>query len=157
MNQTHPSIDQIVDYLHGELSATEDAAIHAHLAGCPACEERRAGEVALTEALRAHARAAERDLPERVAKNIRDAVERSRPSPAWERLRAAFRPVVMLPAAAALAAALYFGLNAWHGASGPTPIDTSYYVENHAALAASVPLAEDVSLPVMLTSSDETQ
>jgi len=51
MNGAHPSVERVVEYLHGELSAAEDAAIHAHLAGCPECDGKRGEELAITEAL----------------------------------------------------------------------------------------------------------
>jgi anti-sigma factor RsiW len=155
MNETHPSIDHIVDYLHGELSAAEDAAIHAHLAGCSSCEELRAEEVAITETLRAHARAGERELPVGLAARIRAAAEGPPPASLWERLRAGLRPALILPAAAAIAIVLYFGFATRRGTPLPTAIDPSFYVENHAVMAASGPFSQD-GAPVVLTSSDET-
>lgn len=155
MNETHPNIDRIVDYLHGELSAAEDAAMHAHLAGCSSCEELRAEEVTITETLRAHARAAERELPVGLAARIRAAAEEAPQTSLWERLRAALRPALMLPAAAAIAIVLYFGFATRHGAPPATAIDPSFYVQNHAAMAASTPFSQN-GAPVELTSSDET-
>ena len=148
MNETHPTIDQIVDYLHGELSAPEDAALHAHLAGCRSCDELRAQEVALTEILRAHARAQERELPNRVVMRIHDGIKDRRPR---------FRPVLLFPAMAAAAAAIYLALNLWHPVANGTTIDASYYVDNHAALAAGAPFSENAPLPAVLTSDDETR
>ena len=63
MNQTHPTPDELVDYLHGELPAPRSAAIAAHVAGCPECADARDAEVSVTQLLRAHARAQERELP----------------------------------------------------------------------------------------------
>lgn len=51
MNGAHPSVEGIVEYLHGELSPAEDAAIYAHLSGCPECDGKRSEELAITEAL----------------------------------------------------------------------------------------------------------
>lgn len=155
MNQTHPSIDRIVDYLHGELSAAEDAAMHAHLAGCSACEELRAEEVAITETLRAHALATERELPPGLTARIRAAVDAAPPASLLERLRAGLRPALLLPAAAAIAIVLYFGFATRRGGPLPTAIDPSFYVQNHAAMAASAPFSQD-GAPVVLTSNDET-
>jgi anti-sigma factor RsiW len=154
MNQTHPNIDQIVDYLHGELSAAEDAAVHAHLAACPECDQVRADEVALTDTLRAHARARERELPPGLVARIREATARPQPAGIWESLRASMRPAFLLPAAAAVALVIYFGV-ARHTAPVTTAIDPSYYVQNHAVMAANQPFAEDAA-PMVLTSSDET-
>jgi anti-sigma factor RsiW len=158
MNEMHPSVDHIVDYLHGELSPAEDAAMHAHLAGCRSCDERRAEEVLLTEALRAGAHAGERELPAAVVAKIRQEIERPNASSVWDVLRAAFRPVLIIPAAAALAFALYLGFGGRHGTTASTPptsIDAAEYVENHAAMAATVPFAEDAP-PATLTSDNET-
>jgi anti-sigma factor RsiW len=157
MNQTHPSIEHIIDYLHGELAPAEDAAMHAHLAACRSCDERRAEEVALTETLRAHARAGELELPAAVITRIHHGVERRSASSAWERLRAGFRPIFVLPAAAAIAAAVYVGVDVWRGAATPTVVDAAYYVENHAAMAATTPFADDAPSSAMLTSDDETR
>ena len=154
MNQTHPTIEELVDYLHRALSAPQDAAIHAHLAACAACVRAYEAEAALTELLRTQARAAERELPRSVVAAIHSAIELPDRTPLWERVRAAFRPVVLVPAAVAAAAVLYVGLNAWHGPTGATPINAAYYVNNHAALTASTPFAEDAPIPAMLTSDD---
>ncbi|MGA8574519.1 MAG: anti-sigma factor [Candidatus Cybelea sp.] len=155
MNQTHPSIDHIVDYLHGELSAAEDAAMHAHLASCRSCDRIRADEVALTETLRGHARAQERELPPGLVAKIREAATRPQPAGLLDSLRALLRPAFFLPVAAAVAVIAYFGFTARHAAPVVTAIDPSYYVENHAAMAASEPFAQE-STPVVLTSNDET-
>jgi anti-sigma factor RsiW len=155
MNQTHPSIDQIVDYLHGELAPADDAAMHAHLAGCPSCDRRRADEAAITEMLRAHARAQERELPAPVAAKIRSRIANPALPSGWERLRRALRPIYLVPAAAAIAAAI--ALYAFVGrpvTNAPIAIDASYYVENHAAMAAAAPFAADAP-PATLTLDDE--
>lgn len=154
MNETHPSIEQIVDYLHGELPAAEDAAMHAHLAGCCSCDERRTEELALTERLRAHARAEERDLPPSVVAKIRDAIEERPTSSRLERLRNGLRPIFLVPVAAAIALILYAGFGAWRGTIAPTAIDAAYYVDEHAARATIAPFSDDA--PSALTSYDET-
>lgn len=155
MNQAHPNIDQIVDYLHGELSAAEDAAVHAHLANCPECDQIRTDEVALTDTLRAHARAAEQELPPGLVARIRESAAR-RPEPnLWESLRAGLRPAFLLPLAAGVVLVAYFGLTR-HAAPVATAIDPSYYVRNHAVMAETQPFAEDAA-PMVLTSNDETR
>ncbi len=156
MNQTHPSTERIIDYLHGELPSAEDAAIHAHLAECTSCEERRAEELALTEVLRAHAQANERELPASVVAKIHEAVER-RPPPVRNPFRIAFRPVFFLPAAAAIAVAFYFGFGVRHTAPTVTAINPAYYVGAHAAVAATAPFAEDALPPTVLASNYETR
>jgi anti-sigma factor RsiW len=155
MNETHPSIEQIVDYLHGELSPAQDAVIYAHLAGCLPCSERRTDELAIGEALRAHARAGERNLPASLVARIRSEIERPARDSAWEQLRTRFRPIFVLPAAAAAAAILYAGIEAWQSAA-TTPIDAADYVDSHAAMAAVTPFADDMP-QAMLASEDEAR
>jgi anti-sigma factor RsiW len=155
MNETHPSIEQIVDYLHGELSPAQDAAIHAHLAACSDCDERRAQEVAITETLRAHARGAERELPAAVVTGIRRKIERTGSPSLGERVRAALRPIVLFPTVAVAGALLYVGIDVWHDRStAPATIDAASYVENHSAMAATAPFGDETP---MLTSDDETR
>jgi anti-sigma factor RsiW len=155
MNETHPSIEQIVDYLHGELGPVEDAAIHAHLEACPDCEERRAQEVAITEALRAYAHATERETPPALIAGIQQRIVRSSSPSIGERLAAAFRPIVLFPAAAVAAAILYVGVDVWRDrTANTTTIDAASYVENHNAMAAIAPFGDDTP---MLTSDDEAR
>lgn len=152
MNQTHPTSEQIVEYLHRELPADQDAAVHAHLAACAQCAQVYEAEASLTEMLRAHARARERELPGGVVSAIHRAIERPLAASLWERLGNALRPAIAVPVTAAIAAALYLGMNAWHGASGATSIGAAYYVNNHAALTAGSPFSEDPPVPTALTS-----
>jgi anti-sigma factor RsiW len=154
MNQTHPSIEQLVEYLHGELPAADDAAVHAHLAQCSACDERRAEELALVETLRAHARAVEREMPAGLAARIRAATAVPQPTP-WQRLRDGLRPVWMIPAAAAAAVAIYAGFSLHHATLTPTVIDAAAYVDQHAALATVAPFT-DAAPSATLTSDDAT-
>lgn len=152
MNQTHPSIERIVDYLHGELSPAEDAVIYAHFAACPECDAKRSEELAITDALHAYARNTERDMPAGLATRIQIAAVQSQPG-AWQRFMAPFRPMVMVPAAAAVALAIYIGYSSWHRAAAPPGIQAAYYVNNHAAMAASAPFG-DAAPPITLTSND---
>jgi anti-sigma factor RsiW len=156
MNQQHPSTDQLVDYAHGELSAREDAAVHAHLAVCAGCAEAHDAEARLVELLRRHARAEERELPPGLATAIfARAASDSAPSPwSWERLLAALRPAVAVPVAAAVALAIYISAAGWHGSAKSDAIDAAYYIENHAALASTMPFEEGAAIPTMLTSDE---
>lgn len=155
MNDTHPSLERIVDYLHGELPPAEDAAIHAHLAACPECDGKRGEELAITEALRAYALATERDLPPGLATRIRSTAAQTQPG-TWERFFTGLRPIVMVPAAAVVALAIYLGYNSRHRAAAPTPIQATYYVNNHAAMAASAPFG-DAAPPITLASENEAR
>lgn len=155
MNQTHPTPEEIVDYLHGEVPPATDAAIAAHLAGCAECQEIRDNEVSLTELLRAHAKAEERELPPSVVANIWESVA-PRSTSIWERLGAAFRPAVAVPVAIAIAAFLYFAFKTAHGPVHAATIDAGYYVNCHAALSAATPLSTDEPAPQDPASDVET-
>ncbi|MBV9718280.1 MAG: zf-HC2 domain-containing protein [Candidatus Eremiobacteraeota bacterium] len=153
MNQTHPSIEAIVDFLHGEMPAPQLAAIAAHLAGCPECQDRRAAEDAITDAVRAYAREQERALPANVVAGIRRGIEPGGAPWGWEGFRAVLRPIYAVPLAAAIALVLYIGISARHGENVPPAIDSAYYVENHAVMAETAPFADGAPPAIMLTSS----
>lgn len=157
MNDTHPKIEQIIDYLHGELPAADDAAMHAHLAGCPSCDERRGEEIALTDTLRAHARAQERELPGNVVAMIRERTQPGAAPTLLERLRAGFRPIYLVPAAVAAAIALFIGFGARHGQPTVTAISPASYIQYNAAAAATAPFAEDAPPPTVLASNNEAR
>jgi anti-sigma factor RsiW len=156
MNQTHPTSDELVDYLHGELPAPRSAAIAAHIAGCSECADARAAEVSLTQILRDHALAQERELPSGVVSGIWEQV-RNRPPSVWERFSAALRPAFAVPVAIAIAAFLFFSIKVAHGPAHAATIDAGYYVENHAALDAATPLSEDDPIPQALASDVTTR
>ncbi|MBV8148834.1 MAG: zf-HC2 domain-containing protein [Candidatus Eremiobacteraeota bacterium] len=155
MIHEHPSSEKLIDYVHGELSPREDAAVHAHLAGCAGCSEAHADEVRLGELLREQARAEERELPPGFAARI-VATATSAPAPArWWRPATLFRPAFALPAAAMLAIALYLSFAVFNnGPAKTTTVDASYYIESHAALATDMPFAENASLPMSFASYD---
>jgi anti-sigma factor RsiW len=155
MNQQHPSIDQLVDYAHRELSAREDAVVHAHLATCPECAEAHDAEARLGELLRQHARDEERELPPGLTTAIyaRAAGESATlPWWSWERLATTPRQAIAVPVVAAVVLAIYASMGGWHGAPKSDAIDAAYYLENHAALASTMPFEEGAPIPAMLTS-----
>ena len=155
-NREHPTLEELMDYVHGELKEHDDAAVHAHLAGCSPCSEAYEQEARLGELLRDHARLEERELPPSVVDGIFDALaEQSSASPTvWRRLSAALRPAIALPVAAAIVLAVYFGFVATHGTARAQSIDASYYLEDHAEFATTVPFSDESAAPAMLTSDD---
>jgi anti-sigma factor RsiW len=155
MINDHPTSEMLIDYVHGELPAHEDAALHAHLSACNSCSETHADEVRLGELLREHARTEERELPPGFAARIVATAVSAAPQRSWWQA-AIFRPVFALPAAAAIALALYVGFSSFHGAAKTTTVDAAYYIESHAALATDMPFAEGASLPMSFASYDET-
>ncbi|MGC2633821.1 MAG: zf-HC2 domain-containing protein [Candidatus Cybelea sp.] len=156
MNQTHPTSDELVDYLHGELPPPRSAAIAAHIAGCSECADARAAEVSLTQLLRDHALEQERELPPGVVSGIWEKL-RNRPPSVWERFSAALRPAIAVPVAIAIAAFLFFSIKVAHGPAHAATIDAGYYVENHAALDAGTPLSEDDPIPQTLANDVTTR
>ena len=150
MNQQHPSIDTLIDYIHHELSPQDDAAIMLHVESCDACRERYEAEARLSEALRLHARENERELPQGVVASIWAAVDAA-PEPTFaQRLSAFFKPAVALPVAAAVAVAIYFGAAAAHHGGPMTTIDAAYYIDDHAALTSTTPFGEGNAVPSQL-------
>lgn len=138
----HLTNDNLIDYVHNALPPEADAAAHAHIDACAACRDEYTAEVALTEALRAHARAEERELPSMVKAAIWSAIRDARPT--WrQHLTAWLRPAIALPVAALLAAALYFGPALRPGHTTPAPaIEAAYYLQDHASMNATVPFGE---------------
>jgi anti-sigma factor RsiW len=152
MNETHPSLERIVDYLHGELSPAEDAAMYAHLAACPECDGARSEELAISEALRAYAIATERELPPGLATQILSTAATKQPG-TLQRFFEGLRPIVLVPVAAVVALAIIIGYNSRQRAAEPTPIQAAYYVNGHAAMAAGTPFG-DAAPPITLASEN---
>jgi hypothetical protein len=59
-----------------------------------------------------------------------------------DRVRAAWRPMMALPVAAAIAAIAYLGAPGVHGNGQPAGVAATYLLEEHAALASDNPLAD---------------
>lgn len=151
MNQ-HPTIEKIVDYLHGALSPGEDAAMHSHLEACRTCSAEYDAEAALSEMLRAHAKQTEREFPATLKAAIWSRIRSAQPS-AWSRFAGWFRPAVAVPVAAAIALAAYFGTS--YGTSHGAPsIEAAYYLQDHAAVNSTVPFNDRATVnPVDLENS----
>jgi len=150
MSEQHVSPEQLVDYLHGELPASEDAAVHAHLAGCPECREAYESEARLSELMRSHARAQERELPQGVVAGIRDAIAATQ-EPWWARFAASLRPLAVGTAiVAGILVGTFASLRTWHSHAQASTIDAAYYLDDHAALAPTTPFGEGSALPASL-------
>lgn len=150
MNQQHASLDQLVDYIHGELAPADDAAVHAHLSECSECARAYDRELSLTARLREVAHAQERELPDSCVRAIHAAVEApARPS-LWN-MPQLLRPLVAIPAAAIVAAVLYFGLAHRGAVSGEHRIDALSYVHHHTAVTAAAPFSDDTPIPPVMT------
>ena len=153
MRMQHLTNEKLIDYLHRELSPSEDAAVLAHLDACESCKRELNAEAAIAERLRADARADERELPLGLAAAIIARINESTPTP-LEQLRAFLRPVVLVPLAGLIALAVIFPLT--HMGSTVAPgLPVTFYLEEHAAHAQENPLA-DRSSAVMMTSLEQT-
>ena len=149
MNE-HLSTDLLMDFVHGELSPTKDAMAHAHLARCGACREAYELETTLSEALRAAAKAEEREMPSLVSAAVWARIRSAEPGP-LAKLAAWLRPAYALPVAAALLIGGFFVSPLAHPAVHHT-IDASYYLEAHAAQTSATPLSEPSTATVLETS-----
>ena len=145
----HLTQEQLIDYLHGELPAGDDAYALFHLEACPACRAEYQIQAALTESIRAYARATERELPGAVRGAIWNAIDAQRPSLA-DRLRRLLRPATGFAAAAVAGAVIFVGYGTIAHRS-PTAIDAIYYLDDHAALTNTVPFHEGSAVPTSLT------
>jgi anti-sigma factor RsiW len=152
--KSHPSQEQLIDYLHRELAPGEDAALLLHLESCASCSQRYQDEASLSESLRGFARASERELPAGVRASIWSAIESSQRTPTWsDRLRSWLRPVVAIPVAAAFVVVALTGYESSLHRGGPT-IDAAYYLDDHAALTSAVPFNEGTIVPTALFATE---
>lgn len=144
MNKEHVTTEEIIDYLHRELSPEADAAMLVHLNSCAQCAAMYEEQARISESLRAYARASERELPQGVVARIWDAVEAQQAQPTLgARLVAFFRPAVAVPALAApLVVGAFFGYTASHHNGAVTTIDAAYYLRDHASLNNTMPFGE---------------
>ncbi len=157
MNQQHPSIDQLVDYTHGELSAREDADVHSHLAACAECAEAHDVETRVGELLRRHAREEEHELPPGLTTAIyaRASSERvAAPWWSWQWLTAIPRSTIAVPVVAAIVVVMYAAMGGWHGTPKNDAVDAAAYLQNHVALASTMPFEESAAAPAMLASGE---
>jgi|HubBroStandDraft_5_1064220.scaffolds.fasta_scaffold00890_3 anti-sigma factor RsiW len=152
MNDRHLTPDEIVDYLHGELPITRDAAVAMHLAQCRTCAEAREAEAALTEMVRAVAQKQERTVPSAMMSSIRAAAERppQRASrPFWFA-----RPLVALPVALAAGLAIWLGMRSFTVNPPKPSIAAGYLVDRHAITSAIAPFADDAPIPPVFASDN---
>lgn len=148
----HFTIETLLDYLHRELPPGKDAKVLAHLEECRECARELDVEAAITDRLRATARAEELEVPIGMRSAILARIAGLRPGP-LDAVRRWLRPVVLVPLAASLAAAAFF-LSPYgtpHNAQ-TAALPVSYYLEAHAVRAQENPLADrgSVMLPAML-------
>lgn len=150
MNQ-HPTTEQIIDYLHRELTPEADAALLVHLEACSACGALYEEQAQLSESLRAYGRASERELPQGVVARIWDAVEAEHARPSLgERLAAFWRPAFAIPVAAVLVVGAFFGYSSTHRTVALTTIDAAVYLRDHASINSTMPFGDGATEPASL-------
>ncbi|MDQ6932778.1 MAG: zf-HC2 domain-containing protein [Candidatus Eremiobacteraeota bacterium] len=137
----HATNEQLIDYIHSQLTPDQDARMHAHLADCSRCRDEYEVEAQLSEMLRNQAALEELELPSMVKANIWAAVREALPSP-MDRLRTFLRPVYAVPVAAALLIALFFAPGYLHRSSSAPTIDAAFFLEDHRAMGSLVPFAD---------------
>lgn len=149
----HIDIDTLIDYLHHELSPSDDAKVLAHLENCEACARELDVEASITDRLRAAARSEELEPAASMRNAILKRIADLRPSP-WERLGAWARPLAVVPVAAALAAAAFF-LGPAIGQQTPPKdaLPVSYYMQQYAVHAQQNPLSDRGTM--VMTSFDD--
>lgn len=157
MNQSHLSPDTLVDYTRGELSARDDAAVHAHLAECLECASAHDTERHLIDMLKTHARHEEREMPLGLASAIsaRAASDReAHPRWSWHRFTESLRPVAAVAVAAVVALAFILTFMIPHGTARAGTIDASTFMANHAALSSTTPFEDGSDAPIALTAEE---
>ena len=137
----HLTHDQLIDYIHGALKPADDATVLGHLETCIPCADEYATEVRLSEMLREQAALEEREMPSMIKANVWQLIREAQPS-YGARLRAWLRPVYLVPAAAVIAVAAYFGPAYLSHREAPVLIDAAYYLQDHAAMNGSLPFGD---------------
>jgi anti-sigma factor RsiW len=154
----HYNADTLDDYLHGALGPERDATIHAHLETCASCRATYEEAATVRDWIRAAARAEEREFPSMIKARVWEAV-RNTPAPVsfLDRLRSAWRPMIALPVAAAIAAFAYLGVPGVIRGNGPVGVAATYLLEEHAAVASDNPLADrGLIVPASVVGSPQT-
>jgi anti-sigma factor RsiW len=142
----------LFDYTHGELDAAQDALVFAHVSTCDECRAARQAELDLTDSIRYHY-AEERDLPMSVVAGVRQAM-RTSPAPTFlDTMRAALRPAIIAPAAAAVL--IIVGVLRFGPFHQPSPaLSSSYFVRQHVAQTLGSPSSDRTWSAYLLTSEN---
>lgn len=143
--------DSLIDYVHHQLDAREDAEMFEHVQSCAHCRAEYDAELEIREAVRA-AFGAEREMPTSVLAGVRQAM-RAEPAPsALDRLRAVLRPAVIAPAAAAIVVAAVIGFGQTHRQA--PAISSEYFVRQHVASTIGSPGSDPAWSAYLLTSAN---
>ena len=144
--------DLLIDYMHGELDAAQDAQVYEHLQSCADCRARWQAELELTDSVR-RAYSEPLEMPMSVVANVRQAMRAERAPSFLDRLSAALRPAIVAPAAAVLLIAA--GVLHFSNAFKPVPeLTSSYFVRQHIAQTLGSPASERAWAAYLLTSEN---
>lgn len=146
MTSEHPSVETIIDYIHHELSPTDDAAIFEHFAQCPPCRAEYEAELRLGDALTSAAAAETLELPSMVKARIWEQARSERPG----RWAALVQPLIALPAGAAIAAAIVFALQSTPSNTRTPMVGAQYYFDVHSAATRQENPLSDRSVPLTI-------
>lgn len=155
----HLTSETLIDYLHHELSPADDARVLAHLESCATCTSELNVEASITERLRAVARADALELPLGLRGAILARIA-SRDAGPTAALRRWLGPILLVPFAAAVAAAAFFLSPALSPPTAQTAaLPVSYYLEQHAVQAQENPLGDrgTIIMSSLNTSNDGGQ
>jgi anti-sigma factor RsiW len=145
MTSRHPSTEEIIDYVHHELSPSQDAELFEHFATCDACRREYEGELRLSGALRAAAAVEQLELPPTVKVQVWNRV-RSYERPRWP---IPLRPLIALPIAAAVAVAALFAAQPGIVTGVHPMVGAQYYFDLHSAAIRQENPLSDRSAPVL--------
>ncbi len=148
----HYDRDILIDYLHGELPDSADAAVLLHLDACSACRAVHDEEASLGEALRSAGLAEELEFPSLIKARVWETVRSRKPS-LFERLRS-WGPRIAVPVAAVLALAAYLGTPLRHTAA-PAGVEASYFLDEHNAEAQQNPFGPGVAPAIYATDTQD--
>jgi predicted anti-sigma-YlaC factor YlaD len=147
----HFTDDDLIDYLHNEVTDAVDAKIHAHLGVCRYCRDRYDAEASVGEMLRSSSLAVEREFPSIIKAGVWAAIRSAEPT-FLERVRAFVSPALAVPLAVTVALLLYLGVPIVRGdrATASPTVAAAYYFEEHAAEGLENPLADHVNTTATL-------
>lgn len=149
MTSEHPTTEAIIDYVHHELSPTQDAAVFEHVTQCAPCRETYEAELRLNDALKAAAAEETFELPSIVKARVWEEVRASRPG----RWRAWLRPLIAVPVGAAIAAAAFFAVQSTPSNTHPPVVGAQYYFDVHTAATRQENPLSDRSIPLTIDAS----
>jgi anti-sigma factor RsiW len=143
----------LVDYERGELDAVRDAEMFAHLQACDDCRGLHQADLAMVDSLRAWS--AERDFPPSILAGVRQTMRAESAPTLLERLRAAWRPAITAPVAAAvIIAGTIFGYQHARVTQAPT-LTGMDFVREHVAQTAGLPSSDRAWSTYVLTSAND--